>query len=124
MNCPQCQSETVIKRGFDHLADGTLLQRYQCKGCGKRFNERSGTPMARLRTPQSVVSYAISARTEGMGVRATGRTFGKSHSTIIRWENRLADQSPGWSPPAPAGQDVTLEGDEVYTRVGKNLSPQ
>jgi transposase-like protein len=90
MNCPQCQSEPVIKRGCDRPGDGTLLHRYQCKGCGKRFNERSG-PMARLRTPQSIVSYAISARTEGMGVRATGRTFGKSHCTIIRWENRLAD---------------------------------
>jgi hypothetical protein len=43
MNCPQCQSESVIKRGCDRLGDGTLLQRYQCKGCGKRFNERSGT---------------------------------------------------------------------------------
>ncbi len=96
----------------------------ECKGCGKRFNERSGTPMARLRPPPSVVSYAINARTAGMSVRATGRTFGKSHSTIIRWENRLAAQSPGWSPPAPAGRDVTLEGDAVSTRVGKNLSPQ
>ena len=124
MNCPQCQSDQLIKRGFDQLADGSRLQRYQCKGCRKRFNERSGTPMARLRTPQSVVSYAISARTEGMGVRATGRTFGKSHKTITRWENRLAAQSTVWSPPAPSGGDVTVEGDEVYTRVGENLPPQ
>lgn len=68
-----------------------------------------------------VVSLALNVRTEGMGVRATGRSFGKAHSTIIRWERRLATQASQWSPPAPGGAEVTLEGDEVYTRVGENL---
>jgi len=80
--------------------------------------------MARLRTPVSLVSAAINVRTEGLGVRATGRSFGKSHGTIIRWERRVAQQVSQWSPPAPAGADITLEGDEVYTRVGENLPPQ
>ena len=124
MECPYCQSQDVNKRGFDALQDRTLVQRYQCKDCNRRFNERTGTPMARLRTASSVVSYAIKARTEGMGVRAAGRTFGKSHTTIMRWEKRLADQAQNWSPPAPAASDVTVEGDEVYTRVGKNLPSQ
>ena len=80
--------------------------------------------MAHLRSSSEVVSYAISARTEGMGARATGRTFGKSHTTILRWEARLAEQTEQWSPPGPQGTDVTVEGDEVYTRVGENLPPQ
>lgn len=124
MECPICRSNQVVKRGFDKLKDGTAIQRYRCKTCGKRFNERTGTPMARLRSSSEVISYAIGARTEGMGVRATGRTFGKSHTTILRWEARLADQAEQWSPPAPQGSDVTVEGDEVYTRVGENLPPQ
>jgi transposase len=70
-----------------------------------------------------VVSLALNVRTEGMGVRATGRSFGKSHSTIIRWERRLANQASQGSPPAPGGAEVTLEGDEVYTRVSENLPP-
>lgn len=74
--------------------------------------------MARLRISSSVVNYA--ARTEGMEVRAADRTFGKSHTTIMRWEKRLADQVEHWSPPAPAGSDVTVEGDEVYTHIGEN----
>ena len=118
MNCPNCESLKVIKRGFDTLKDGTPLQRYRCKACGKRFNERTGTPMSRLRSPSNVVLFALNARTEGMGVRATGRTFGKSHTTIMRWEQRLASKINEWSPPAPKGSDVTVEGDEVYTRVG------
>jgi len=79
--------------------------------------------MARLRTPAIVVSAAINVRTEGLGVRATGRSFDKSHSTIIRWERRLAEQVSQWSPPAPDGADITLEGDEVYTRCAVNLPP-
>ena len=70
-----------------------------------------------------LVSLALNVRTEGMGIRATGRAFQKSHSTIMRWEQRLAAQTAQWSPPAPLGADVTVEGDEVYTRVGENLPP-
>lgn len=79
--------------------------------------------MARLRTPSMLVSAAINVRTEGLGVRATGRSLGKSHSTIIRWERRVSAQVSQWSPTAPDEADVTLEGDEVYTRVGENLPP-
>ena len=64
--------------------------------------------MARLRSSSAVVSYAIKVRTEGMGARATGRTFGKSHTTILRWEARLADQIGQWSPPAPTGPESCL----------------
>lgn len=79
--------------------------------------------MARLRTPSTLVCAAIKVRTEGLGVRATGRSLGKAHGTIIRWERRLSAQVSHWSPLAPDGADVTLEGDEVYTRVGENLPP-
>ncbi len=37
--------------------------------------------MARLSSSEPVVSYAISARTDGMG-GSLRRTFGKSHVTI------------------------------------------
>ena len=79
--------------------------------------------MARLRTPSRVVEYALKSRSEGMGMRGTGRVYGKSHATIIRWQERLARQGEAWSPPTPEGSEVTLEGNELYTRVGENLPP-
>ncbi|NJL00918.1 MAG: hypothetical protein HC910_10285 [Spirulinaceae cyanobacterium SM2_1_0] len=79
--------------------------------------------MARLRTKAEVIAAALNVRSEGLGVRATGRAFGKSHATIIKWERRVAAQTEHWSPPAPEKAKVTLEGDEVSTRVGENLSP-
>jgi len=123
MNCSDCQSERVVKNGKITLQDDRPIQKYLCKACGKQFNQRTGTPMARLRTRSMLVSLALNVRTEGMGVRATGRSFGKSHSTIIRWEQRVAQQKAQWSPPAPDQAEVTIEGDEVYTRVGENLPP-
>jgi transposase-like protein len=123
MKCPHCESSQTVKNGTVKLQDQSLQQRYLCQACGKRFNERTKTPMSRLRTSSAVVAAAINVRTEGLGVRATGRSFGKAHSTITRWESRLAAQVSQWSPPAPRGTAVTVEGDEVYTRVGENLPP-
>jgi transposase-like protein len=124
MNCPACQSHNVVKNGTTERQDSSVVQKYLCKDCQRQFNERTGTAMSRLRTPSAIVGAALNVRTEGLGVRATGRSFGKSHSTIMRWEQRLAQQSAAWSPPVPVGSDVTLEGDEVYTRVGENLPPR
>jgi hypothetical protein len=59
------------------------------------------------------------SRSEAKGVRASGRVLNKSHSTILRWQQRLAEQADAWSPPAPEGSEVTLENDELYTRVGE-----
>ena len=79
--------------------------------------------MAGLRTPASIVSIALKMRGEGIGVRASSRVLDKSHSTILRWEARMAAQAAQWSPSAPVESDVTLENDELYTRVGENLPP-
>lgn len=52
-----------------------------------------------------------------MGVRASSRVLDKSHSTILRWEARMAALAATWSPPGqPVGSDITLENDELYTR--------
>jgi transposase-like protein len=124
MRCPHCQSEQTVKNGTAKLQDQSLQQRYLCRGCNRRFNERTNTPMAGLRTPVMIVAAAINVRTEGLGLRATGRSFTKSHNTITRWEQRLSNQLNQWSPPAPKGAEITLEGDEVYTRVRENLPPR
>ena len=111
MECPHCQSQKTIKNGKHHHQDGKAIQNYLCKGCGKRFSERTGTPMSRLRTPARVVSLALKMRSEGMGIRASGRVLEKSHVSIMRWEQKLAPQSQQWSPDAPAAGDITVEGD-------------
>lgn len=103
MNCPTCKSQNVVKNGTTRRQDNSVVQKYQCKACKRQFNERTGTPMSRLRTSSVIVGAALNVRTEGLGIRATGRSFGKSHSTIMRWEQRLAQQTTQWSPPHRMG---------------------
>lgn len=122
MDCPYCYQKAV-KNGKDRHCDGTLIQTYRCNTCRKRFNERTGTPMQRLRTPVAMVSKALKGRTEGLGVRAIARVFDVSHSTIIRWEQRVAALEVDWSPAAPKGTEITVEGDELYTRLKRNFPP-
>jgi transposase-like protein len=123
MQCPYCQSQSVVKNGNYSLRDGSEIQHYLCKACGKRFSDKTGTPMSGLGTPSAIVSIGLKMRGEGMGVRASSRVLDKSHSTILRWEGRMAAQASQWSPPAPENGEVTLESDELYTRVGENLPP-
>jgi transposase-like protein len=68
MNCPYC-NHVAVKNEKDKHADGTVIQTYRCKACNKRFNERTATPMARLRSSVTTVSQALKVRTEGLGVR-------------------------------------------------------
>lgn len=113
-----------MKNGRKKLKTGQIVQSYLCNECGRRFNERSGTPMARLRTEVGKVEMAIKVRGEGLGIRATARVLGKSPSSITCWEKRISKQLAEWSPKAPEGGEVTIEGDELYTRVGENLPPR
>jgi transposase-like protein len=44
INCPECKSKQVNKRGFDETQQ--QRQRYQCKDCQKNFDDLSGTIFA------------------------------------------------------------------------------
>jgi transposase-like protein len=78
MNRPECGSEAIVKNGKIHLQDQTPLQKYLCKACGKQFNERTGTPMARLRTSAQVVSLAFS-------LKCAHRRDGRSGDRALFW---------------------------------------
>jgi transposase-like protein len=106
MNCIHCQSEAIVKNGTKTLKTGQVLQQYLCNTCGRRCNERSGTPMARLRAPVATVEMALNARHEGLGIRAVARVVGTSPSNITTWEERLSSHLPAWSPPAPEANPV------------------
>ena len=122
MNCIYCEGTRIVKNGKGQ-AVGESIQRYLCNECGKRFNERSGTPIANLQTSVDTISLAMKMRSEGLGMRATARVIGVAPNSVIAWEERLSSFISEWSPPAPKTGAVTIEGDEVYTRVGKNLPP-
>jgi hypothetical protein len=76
--------------------------------------------MHRIHKSVEQVERVLKMRFEGLGVRAAGRVETLSPATVILWEKRLTSKAKEWSPPAPTGCDITIEGDEVYTKVEKN----
>ena len=50
--CPFCGSHCVIRRGFDDQHPSK--QRYQCKGCGRRFDDLTGTIFAGSHHPLKI----------------------------------------------------------------------
>jgi transposase-like protein len=110
MNCIYCESNRVVKNGKKQ-SGGKSIQRYLCNECGKRCNERSGTPIARLRTPVETIAMAMKMRSEGLGIRATGRVLGKSGTSISNWEQRISNQLSHWSPTAPVEAELVATDD-------------
>ena len=52
VECPFCDSKQVVKRGFDEKE--SARQRYECKACGKRFDDLTGTVFSGHHQPLKV----------------------------------------------------------------------
>lgn len=50
--CPHCGGDETLKRGFD--GPERFLQRYECKMCGRRFDDLTGTALSGHHQPLSV----------------------------------------------------------------------
>jgi hypothetical protein len=81
--------------------------------------------MERIRKPISLIVLVIKARIQGMGLNATSRVFGVSKNTIVDWENRFGVIKKVLLVYALAHQflQLIIEGDEIYTKVNKNVPP-
>ena len=115
-----CQSESTSTQGFSPLRHQEPLQRYICKSCQRLCNERTGTSLPYIHKPVEQAERMLKMRGEGMGVRAAVRVEGIAHGTVSLWEQRLAQKESEWSPPARERGDVTVDRDELYTRIGEN----
>ncbi len=60
-----------------------------------------------------------------MGLNATARTFNVSKKSLINWERRLAELKPTLMLYALLHEFIhqEIEGDELYTKVDKNVPP-
>ncbi|HJW29648.1 MAG TPA: IS1 family transposase [Saprospiraceae bacterium] len=123
--CPHCLAERIQNySSYETKSDGTRTL-YQCSECHQVFSETKGTFLEGLKKPISLIIKVLKSRSEGMGFNAACRVFEISKNTLLEWEQRVAD----WHSPllmyALLHNFVTqlIEGDEVYTKVGKNVPP-
>jgi putative transposase len=93
MACPRCDSpETTKRRGTTSLG----YARFQCRGCGRRFNERTATLFNELQYPTDIVLNAVLWRLRyKLSLRDVAellllRGFAVTHETVRMWEARFA----------------------------------
>ena len=123
--CPGCASNDVHPHTcYSTQTHGTRTV-YHCRGCDIYYSETFATPIAGLTTPLSRIIKILKARSEGMSLNATARTFSVSKKSVIDWERRLAALKPTLMFYSVLHEFIhqEIEGDELYTKVDKNVPP-
>jgi hypothetical protein len=94
--------------------------------CHQVFSETKGTFLEGLKKLISLIINVLKSRSEGMGFNAVCRVFEISKNTLLNWERRFADLQAPLLIYALLSTFLTqlIEGDEVYTKVGKNVPPE
>ena len=93
MPCPHCRSTATTKRN-----PRTTLgyPRFNCRACGRRFNERTGTPFNDLQHPTDIVLLAVLWRLRytrsfrDVAELLLQRGYAVTHETVRDWEFRFA----------------------------------
>ena len=78
-----------------------------------------------LKTPVFRIIMILTALSEGLGINATTRVFSVGKKSICRWQNRLSSLQQTLMLYSLCHQFIQLivEGDELYTKIGKNVPP-
>lgn len=123
IRCANCRSiELKIHSTYETKSNGTR-KLFECTKCGSVFSETHSTVLARLRVALSFIILVIKARSEGLGLNAASRVYGVSKNTIIRWETKLGKvkQTLFLYSIAHEFLELIIEGDELYTKIDKNV---
>src|ERR671919_2222553 len=93
MTCPHCETDDA--RTLDRATDLGYC-RFRCRRCGRRFNERTGTPFNHLEFPTDIVFQVVVFRLLfKLSLRDLVRMFLMrgyqfTHETVREWEARFA----------------------------------
>ena len=121
--CPHCLSEPIEDYSVYETKSNGTRKLYQCIECHQVFSETKRTFLEGLKKPISLIINVLKSRSEGMGFNAVCRVFGISKNTLLDWEQRFANLKGPLLIYALLHTFLTqlLEGDEVYTKIGKNV---
>lgn len=125
LRCPYCLSTQVKDHSVYDTKNNGTRKLHQCVDCQQVFSETKNTFLERLKKPISSIINVLNARSEGVGFNAVCRVFGISKNTLLEWEYRFADLKTPLMIYALMHTFLTqlIEGDELYTKVGKNVPP-
>ena len=123
IRCPECKSQEIKERFSYETKNNGNRMLYECCCCKTVFSETKNTFLEGLKKPVSLIVLVVKARTEGMAFNAACRTFEIAKNTLIHWEKRLAALKKTLFLFALAHEflKMVIEGDELYTKVNKNV---
>ncbi len=118
--CPYCNNKSSLSRQYETTQNGDRFL-YKCSSCSRSFSETSGSPLNGIRSSISKISLCLKIRSEGCGLRATGRILDIHKNTVSRWESLFSSQKKTlmlyfW---CHEFLKLIIEGDELYTIVKK-----
>ena len=124
-HCPHCQSTNAKTHTSYFVKSGERRNIYHCLDCDNYFSQTKNTALEGLRTPLSFIAQVLKAVNDGQGINAACRTFNTTPTSIQRWSERLGSLKETFLLYALCHQFVELiiEGDELYTKIGKNKPP-
>jgi transposase-like protein len=92
-----CPNETCADGGKVNAGNvirygksGEGRQRFQCKSCGKTFNDRTGTLFHGRKTPVKDIVEVLAMLAEGMRISSITRVKGFKEDTILAWLREAA----------------------------------
>lgn len=124
INCPNCRCENIKKYRTYKTINNGARGLYKCEKCGNVFSETKGSFLEGLVKPIHFIVKVLKARSEGMGFNAVCRVFEISKNTLLNWEEKFAGLKETLLLYALAFTFLQqiIEGDELYTKIGKNVS--
>lgn len=120
VRCPHCDSDTVVKQGRDETEP--QRQRYECRSCGRRFDDLTDTIFAGHHRPLRVWALVLYFMGLNLSNEQIARELGLDPDGARRMTTALREGVVLRKP------EVTLRGeiacDEVYVAAGHEGPPE
>ncbi|MGO9643394.1 MAG: SWIM zinc finger family protein, partial [Candidatus Bathyarchaeia archaeon] len=121
--CPYCASTKLVRHGLRHNKYGNL-QRFTCRGCGKRFSQNFG--FERLKANPQAVSSAMQLYFTGESLRNVQKLLRLqgvevTHQTVYNWIKRYVTVMERYLDKITPQVSNTWRADELFLKVRGNL---
>jgi len=118
-SCLSCGSPSIVKDGLLHNKSGDI-QRYTCKGCGKRFTRNLG--FEHMRAKPEAITMAMQLYFTGVSLRNTKRALALrgvkvSHVAVLKWVRKYVALMDGYLSQITPKVSDTWRTDELYIKV-------
>jgi transposase-like protein len=121
--CPNCLSTEIKKNRQYQTKSFGIRTLHTCENCGTSFSETHSTFLFCIKKPILLIINTLKCLTEGLGINACCRIANISKNTLYSWIEKFSEIKKVLYLFSICQQfiDMVIEGDELYTKVNKNL---